>query len=411
MSNSLGIAAVTATLRNLLAAGIALESDLSDTTITLQTLDRARTGTDSANQLNIFLYQTMPNAAYRNLDPPQTKPGESASPTLALNLYYLLTAYGRDNDVQRPFSHQLLGRAMSIMHDHPLLGRDEIRTALAGNDVGDQLERIRFTLQPLSIDDAFRLWSGFQTQYRLSVAYEATVVLISSTRPSKTPAPILTRGRDDSGIHAQANLDSNTALITGVDTSGGVFGAQVGETVTFRGISLAGDTVQARLSNGWLTTPATLPAQAGATPTSFSVVLNPAAAAWVSGSYSVQAVLISKPGTKDQTTRFSQPVALPIAPAIQNTFPINVTAAQGAVAVTIDVIPAVVKGQTVSLLVGDQEVFGPAITTSTSKLSFNVTPAVPGEYLLRLRVDGVDSLVVDMSKAPPVFLDRKLVIH
>ena len=411
MSNSLGIAAVTATLRNLLASGVAMDPELSDTTITLQTLDRARTGTDSANQLNVFLYQTMPNAAYRNLDPPQTRPGETASPVLALNLYYLLTAYGRDNDVQRPFSHQLLGRAMSILHDHPLLGREEIRLALAGNDVGDQLERIRFTLQPLSIDDAFRLWSGFQTQYRLSVAYEATVVLISSTRAAKTPAPVLTRGRDDSGIRSQANLDSQTAFVTAVEAPGGVFGAELGQTVTFQGLSLGGDVVRADFSNRRLGGPIALPAQAGATATSFSVVLDPAAAPWVAGPYTAEANIVTKPGTAEETKRSSRPVTILVVPKIQNPFPVQIAASNGEAVVMLDVVPAVARGQSISLLVGDREISGPAVNAPTSKVTFTVPQAVPGTYLLRLRVDGVDSLVVDVSVAPPVFLDRRLVIQ
>jgi hypothetical protein len=33
-----------------------------------------------------------------------------------------------------------------------------------------------------------------------------------------------------------------------------------------------------------------------------------------------------------------------------------------------------------------------------------------GSHLVRLRVDGIDSLIVDRSAAPPAFLDRRLVI-
>src|SRR5438034_2772333 len=113
MSNPLAIPAVTATLRNLLTQ-LTTEPELNDTTVTTQPLDRARTNGNTANQLNLFLYQALPNAALRNMDMPrQVKPGETGMPPLALNLYYLLTAYGRDNDTQRPFSHHLLGRAMS----------------------------------------------------------------------------------------------------------------------------------------------------------------------------------------------------------------------------------------------------------------------------------------------------------
>ena len=102
MSNALAIAACTATLRNLLLAGIpALDSSLSDLQVTTQPPDLARRNV-TTSQLNVFLYQTVVNAAWRNLDMPrQVRPGETGAPPLPLNLHYLLTAYGRgenDND-------------------------------------------------------------------------------------------------------------------------------------------------------------------------------------------------------------------------------------------------------------------------------------------------------------------------
>ena len=63
MSNSLSIAAVTATLRNLLTKG--LQSEIPNPqNITTKPLDKARDD-NAAKQVNIFLYQTQPNAALR----------------------------------------------------------------------------------------------------------------------------------------------------------------------------------------------------------------------------------------------------------------------------------------------------------------------------------------------------------
>src|SRR2546422_6265824 len=112
MSNALAIAAVTATLRNLLQ-NISNITGLDDTRVTTQPPDEARISTNP-NQLNLFLYQVLPNAAWRNMDiPQQVRSGETAMPPLALNLYYMLTAYGiGNNDV---LGHSLLGHAMSIL--------------------------------------------------------------------------------------------------------------------------------------------------------------------------------------------------------------------------------------------------------------------------------------------------------
>src|SRR5262249_38283665 len=136
MSNGLAIAAVTATLQNLLVKGITIENRLEDTIVTIMPLDKARPATETKNKLNLFLYHPMPRAASRNMDvAPRSKPGEISMPPLGLNLYYLLTAFGQNGDISGPFSHHLLGRAVSILHDHPILGAEEIKVALADNDL------------------------------------------------------------------------------------------------------------------------------------------------------------------------------------------------------------------------------------------------------------------------------------
>ena len=140
MSNPLAIAAVTATLRNLLQKGLAKDPDLNDITVTMQPLDRARANGNTANQMNVFLYHVLPSGAWRNADiPGRVRPGETGNFPLGLNLYYLLTAFGKENDNARPFSHQIMGRAMSVLNDHPLLGSEEIQSALPNNDLWNQV--------------------------------------------------------------------------------------------------------------------------------------------------------------------------------------------------------------------------------------------------------------------------------
>src|SRR5262249_53185574 len=124
MSNALAIGAVTGALSNLLQ-NVNQGTGLSGVSITTQAPDRARNG-KSGNQLNLFLYQVLPNAAWRNMDIPQrVRSGETAMPPLALNLYYMLTAFGDGDDDL--FGHLLLGHAMRIFYDHALLGPPEIQ--------------------------------------------------------------------------------------------------------------------------------------------------------------------------------------------------------------------------------------------------------------------------------------------
>jgi hypothetical protein len=163
MSDSLAIAAVTSALRQRLQR--AFDASLPGTRVTIRPPDRAR-DSQAGNQVNLFLFQASPNASWRNVVTEPPRPGGPLQPPLALNLLYLLSAHGRDDDDPEPFSHRLLGEAMRILHEQSVL-------ELAGG-----VERVRVTLQPLTLEEMTKLWTIFQTPYRLSVVYEATVVLI-----------------------------------------------------------------------------------------------------------------------------------------------------------------------------------------------------------------------------------------
>ena len=65
MSNPLAIAAVTSTLRFLLDNSIQADPGLTGTLVTSKPPDKAR-GDNTGKQLNLFLYQPQPNAAFRN---------------------------------------------------------------------------------------------------------------------------------------------------------------------------------------------------------------------------------------------------------------------------------------------------------------------------------------------------------
>ena len=213
MSNALAIASVTTTLRRLIERS--LPDDISGSQVTTKPPDKATSndsGPDNAsnNQINVFLYQTELHPNWRNQTMPGlVNPGETGQPPLALNLYYLLTAYGEGDD--DTLSHRLLGQAISTLHDHPILTADEIRlsteTELPASNLHQQIECVRITPQPVSLEDLSRLWATFQTQYRISMAYQVSVILIESTRPSRAPQPVLTRGSlDDSGVDVLPNL-------------------------------------------------------------------------------------------------------------------------------------------------------------------------------------------------------------
>jgi hypothetical protein len=406
VSNTLAIAATTTALRNLLHTGVpALDSDLSDLDVTTRSPDAARTNVNGTS-LNLFLYRTMVNAGWSNTDMPRSvKPGETGYPPLALDLQYLVTAYGRDAIDKDAVSHQVLGGAMSVLHDHPVLGAAEIRSALQRNDLAEQLERIRITWLPLTVDDMSRLWTAFQSQYRVSVAYEVTVVLIDSLRPSRTPLPVLTRGQDDRGVTA---VTGGAPVLRGIRPPRSQPAARLGEDVVIEGDHLDADPV-IRFASLLPEPPPVVelprrPPQAGEPAGSFAVRLpgqadDPdALGRWVPGFYTVTAVLLPA----GLPPLVSNAIALALAPAITvtpNASGGGVTAAPGT-PLTVTCSPRAHPGQRVQLLFGDQVLEPTGFSNPDPALpAFKTTPTTldAGVYTVRLRVDGVDSLPVTFA--------------
>ncbi len=406
MSNALAIAAVTATLRNLLdSINQDTNTGLGQVNVTTKPPDEARDKTNP-NQLNLFLYQVLPNAAWRNIDIPQrVKSGETSVSPLALNLYYMLTAYGLDND--DTFGHRLLGIAMRILYDHPLLGAQEIKAALPNpidSDLENQVERVRITLQPLSVDEIFRLWSGFQTQYRVSVAYEIAVVLIDSTLPTRTPLPVLTRGKSDKGVTSQADMTPPFPTLTTATPPNNQTSVRLGEVLTIDGFHLDVKNPEVHFTHQRLGTTHSLSLEAGGTANEVTVKI-PANDPnnWPTGFYTVAIVYTRDNGALATTNELS----ISLAPTIDTIAPPTVTK-DGTGKITDVVIkvqcsPAVQQDQRVALLLGDQEVLAAPFSARTQQLTFDAGAVPAGDYFVRLRVDGVDSLLINRSVTPPVF--------
>lgn len=195
MSNFLAIATVTATLMRILEHGVG--SDVPGVMVTAQPLD---TITFNSDGLNLFLYQVTWNNGYNNRDvPTRNSSGEVISkPVLGLNLHYLLTAYGSGNDDLQ--TQAILASAMRVLYENPVITRQSIdetvnnQPGLATSDLTNQTELVKLVHQPLSIEEITKIWSSFfQIHYRISVCYEATVILLDSDKKSISSLPVTDR--------------------------------------------------------------------------------------------------------------------------------------------------------------------------------------------------------------------------
>jgi Pvc16 N-terminal domain len=379
MSNDKAIAAVTRTLQRQLQDKL---SHISGAKVTTKPPDRARPDGAAFPQLNVFLYRTSISAAWRNQTPPGIPAGEDRQPALPLVLSYLLTAYGEDDEEFK--SHEILGLAMSVLNDQPLLARSDIAVALAGSELENQVERVRITPHPIPMDEISRLWATFQTGYRISVSYDVSVVLIDSSLPRRSPTPVLARNEGDAGPFATTSFPPEVRRVI---PPNGMPIALPGGVVRLQGRHLDGvSTVE--VTGAHLKAPRDLPVtQAG--PGEVAITIP------TTGNLISAGTVLLTPIAADNETR-GNTVALRLGPTlvIKNP-PLEFTLARGSATVTVGCKPPVAKGQSVQLIVGDRIVPTESPSSATSELTFKLTGFTAGRYLLRLRIDDQDSIPID----------------
>ncbi|OYD54392.1 hypothetical protein CGK74_06195 [Thauera propionica] len=435
MSTALAIAGVTAVLRDRLNDGLVNHNVAgligNTVTVSVRAPDRVvpADGAESS-QLNLFLYRVAPNAAWRNAGLPAHDPDgrhRVGNPPLALDLNYLLSAYS-GGDLHAEI---LLGYAMQLLHEFPVLTREMIRAALTPSpDVGvllppalralsdcglaDQLEMLRITPLTIDTEEVSRLWSATQSSFRPSAAYQVSVVLIEATRSTRAPLPVLTRGERDPisgrerGVVVTPDLVPPLPAIEAVLPAAGQPAARLGEAVTLQGHHLDGSAREVLLASERFAVAETLPAS-GASESGRMVFSIPAsrAADFPVGVYEARARLVR---AGEPRPRDSNRLGFTLAPDITNLPQTVARNPAGDVLVTITFTPELRAGQRATLIVGQRELAPQAYTAPTATLDFVIDNAETGAHLVRLRVDGIDSPIIDHGVVPPRFLDLRLTI-
>ena len=442
MSSPLAIATVTATLLDLLNDGL-VNNDLSAVgsyKVSAMPPDRVSTGAQEPNQINLFLYRVSPNSGWSNVGlPSHAANGDRlANPPLALDLHYLMTAYGQ----QDLAAEVLLGYAMELLHDMRVLPRGAIRKALSPDnpvtqalaltdaqgrsaaDLADQIEQIKLAPNYLGSEELSKLWTAMQARYRPSMAYTVSVVLIQGVKATRDALPVLRRGPEDRGAQASTGIkppppSMPTLLTLAIRDAANRrrTAAELADTLVLDGVNLAGDTVTAQFRHALLAAPIERPLDAGATASRVRVTLpDPAVDAtaatdWPAGNYTIT-LRIQRAGKPD---RYTDALPFALAPRLQPPLPIAAArAADGSLALALDVLPQVWPGQRAYLLLGGDGYAAPAPAAKTGTLSFAIPHEEPTEtpLPLRVQVDGVDSvLVTDVDASPPAFdPDRSITI-
>jgi hypothetical protein len=111
------------------------------------------------------------------------------------------------------------------------------------------------------------------------------------------------------------------------------------------------------------------------------------------------------------TPRETNRVAMTLAPHISG-LPMTVARdAEGTASFTIAFSPALRAGQTVRLVLGQQEVAPRPFTPPVTAFDFIIPNAPVANHLARLRIDGIDSPIINRAVTPPAFLDQRIDIQ
>jgi hypothetical protein len=155
--------------------------------------------------VNLYLYRIIESQFTKNEPWPGDRvTGPSAKPALGLELFYLLTPFAPPVDpttANGDDAHTMLGAAMLAFHENPILNQTHVKGFDADTVLSAALlnsyEQIKIRLTTTSLDELSKIWATINQPYRLSVAYEVSLLELTPTPPPPVNgAVVLTTGLD-----------------------------------------------------------------------------------------------------------------------------------------------------------------------------------------------------------------------
>ncbi len=424
MSNYLAIAAVTSTLSQWLYEKAAKVLDGAGTTI-----GRPKEGTSKG--INIYLYQVTYNPSRQNDDLPTRRGGDTTliqRPQAALDLYYMLTFYGSEKDLEPQI---LLGSTVGVLHAQPIITQEMLRNEIKRRteaDSGDSLakyelsEQIKsITLTPLSynMEEFSKLWSVlFQIPYTISLAYKASVVCIEA---DVTPQKALPVWRPDVYVLPFRHL----VIEKVVSADGDKVPITYESKIIISGRQLKGDVTKVNIGGVEAKID---PTDSANTVTDTQITLSldsplfsgEVLRAGIQGISVLHPVMMGDPAVEHYGFESNtKPIALS---------PTIVDKGVSGEELTLQIEPYVMKTQKVTLLLNE---FEPATgtphayaikapdnngiiydaVTATASITFSVSGVEPGDYLVRVQIDGAESpLEVSSDPSDPRYVSPQVSI-
>jgi hypothetical protein len=402
MSNFLAIATVTEVLSQLIHS--AAENALGKQVTINKSRPEDPVGLDTVS-VHLYLYQVTPNAALRNNDlPSRVSDGRvQQKPQAALDLHYLIVFYGDDAELE---PQRMLGAVVRELHARSVLTREQIRKGvndinyLAGTDLADAIELVKLTPTPFSLEESSKLWSTLlQTKHALSIAYQGSVVLIESLETPQQALPV-----SDRGVTSIPFIQPVIEQLRGLDANGSELPVnqtiELGSRLLIKGKNLKGQITQVLLNDAEV-------AAESVTDTAIRLAPLPAQlpdTTPLRAGVTRMQVLHSLPlGTPPVTHSVTGSEVMPflLRP--------NISASLQGAAIRIQFVPRVGRKQRVILILNEltanpkpkgYRLDAPkdngitnVNTDDTDGIDFPVTKIAPGTYLVRVQVDGAESLL------------------
>jgi hypothetical protein len=150
--------------------------------------------------VNLYLYRVVESPVSKNRPWPGDRATPPASrPALGLELSYLLTPLGtRPDDASFQLgddAHTMLGVAMLTLQENPVLNEVHIpgfdADAILPPFLLNSFEQVKITLAPTNLEDLSKIWAAINQPYRLSVAYDVSLVHLTPATPPPTNGGIV----------------------------------------------------------------------------------------------------------------------------------------------------------------------------------------------------------------------------
>ena len=400
MSNYLSVAAVTEILKEAIADSVS--NVVPGVKVSALRPKDADTDPPEA-RVNLYLYQSNPNPAFRNEDlPTRSQRGDLRQrPRAVLDLDFLISFYGDHSLLEH---QRLMGGVVTLLHAQPLLSPDYIDQViqkildndptnyLGESDLSQQPEAIRLTPVILNLEETSKIWSVFfQVPHALSIAYRASAVFLEPDSLPTVSVPVATRNLQvslgaapflDCVLTHDANRESG-AILPGSD-------------LCLLGDRLAGDTTLVRVDTIEIVPDDIAPQMLGFT----------LPAGLPAGSRRVQVV-----HRENGLIRVvSNSINFSLRPVIQSIETTTVSVNSEGVAsadVTVQVQPALNPDQRVLLKLnerpggaGNSYVFEmPPVANAGDPVVMTFDTLPGAEYLLRIEVDGAESVLESIAPA------------